>query len=84
MTALTSSVNPTRFGQSTTFTATVSVVSPGSTVVASPSGTVNFFDGTTLINSGALSTSIGVTTQFFIPSTRHYADRAPPLQHRTV
>src|SRR5256712_5250583 len=43
-TSLASSVNPTRFGQSTSFTATVSVVAPGTTLVAYPSGTVNFFD----------------------------------------
>src|SRR2546428_436996 len=56
-TSLASSVNPTRFGQSTSFTATVSVVAPGTTLVAYPSGTVNFFDGSTLIGSGSLTTT---------------------------
>src|SRR5205807_1516732 len=51
-TSLASSVNPTVFGQSTTFTATVAVVSPGA---GSPTGTVNFLDGTTVIGSGTLS-----------------------------
>src|SRR5207253_1569372 len=60
-----SSVNPTRFGQSSTTTSPVSVISPGTTLVASPTGTVNFFDGgsTTPFGSGTLSTtSAGVTT----------------------
>src|SRR2546426_8535282 len=56
-TALVSSVNPTRFGQSTTFTATVSVVAPGTTLVAPPTGTVNFFDGGISIGSGSLTTT---------------------------
>src|SRR2546427_575666 len=64
-TAHTSAVNPTRFGQSTTFTATVSVVSPGTTAVAPPTGTVTFYDGSTSIGSGTLSTSGGVTTSSF-------------------
>ncbi|OLE78178.1 MAG: hypothetical protein AUG06_11440 [Actinobacteria bacterium 13_1_20CM_2_65_11] len=61
-TTLASSVNPTRFGQSTTFTATVSVVAPGTIAVASPTGMVTFYDGSTSIGSGTLSTSGGVTT----------------------
>src|SRR3989475_346792 len=61
-TAHTSAVNPTRFGQSTTFTATVSVVSPGTTAVASPAGMVTFYDAPPSILSGSLSTSGGVTT----------------------
>src|SRR5437870_4882729 len=61
-TALTSSVNPSKFGQSVTLTATVSVSSPGSAAVAYPSGTVNFYDGATSIGSGPLSTAGGVTT----------------------
>ena len=38
-----------------TFTATVSVVSPGSTAVASPTGTVTFYDNGTSIGTGTLS-----------------------------
>ena len=51
-TLLTSGLNPSTFGQSVTFTATVSVVSPG---VGTPAGTVNFFNGATLLGSGILS-----------------------------
>ncbi len=51
-TALTSSVNPSKFGQSVTFTATVSVSSPGS---GAPSGTVTFMEGATTLGTGTLS-----------------------------
>jgi hypothetical protein len=43
-TALASSANPSVFGQSVTFTATVSAVAPGAGI---PSGSVTFLDGTT-------------------------------------
>ena len=56
-TALTSSTNPSVFGQSVTFTATVSAVSPGA---GTATGTVSFFDGTTLLGTGTLSA--GTTT----------------------
>jgi hypothetical protein len=46
-TALSSSVNPSLVGQSVTFTATVAG--------ASPTGTVEFFDGATSLGSGALA-----------------------------
>jgi Bacterial Ig-like domain (group 3) len=45
-TALTSSVNPSVVGQSTTLTATVTAVAPGA---GTPSGTVTFKDGATVI-----------------------------------
>ncbi len=51
-TSLASDLNPSTFGQSVTFTATVSVASPGA---GTPSGTVNFFNGATLLGSGSLS-----------------------------
>ena len=57
-TALTSSVNPTVFGQSTTFTATVTSVAPGAGV---PPGTVTFLDGGVSIGTGSLNGS-GVAT----------------------
>src|SRR5207245_1350490 len=60
-TSLASSVNPTVFGQSTTFTATVAVVSPGA---GTPTGTVNFLDGTTVIGSGTLSATAPFTATF--------------------
>lgn len=47
-TALISSINPTVYGQSTTFTATVSPVSPGT---GTPAGTVTFYDGGTQFGS---------------------------------
>jgi hypothetical protein len=56
-TALASSVNPSVFGQSVTFTATVSAVAPG---VGTPTGTVTFKDGSTVLGTGTLS--LGVAT----------------------
>jgi hypothetical protein len=62
-TALTSSVNPSTFGQSTTFTATVSVASPGSGFA---SGTVTFNDVTSgtpvSIGTGTINASTGQAT----------------------
>src|SRR2546422_2527776 len=54
-TSLTSSANPTRFGQSTTFTTTITHVSPPTTPTAHPSATAYYFDGSTLIGSGSLT-----------------------------
>ena len=51
-TGLSTSVNPTVFGQSVTFTATVSVTAPGA---GAPTGTVTFKDGTSTIGTGSLS-----------------------------
>ena len=42
-------------GQSVTFTATVSIVSPGSNAVANPTGTVTFYDNGVAIGTGTLS-----------------------------
>jgi Bacterial Ig-like domain (group 3)/Putative Ig domain/Calx-beta domain len=50
--SVTSSVNPSVYGQSTTFTATVIAVSP---VTGTPSGTVTFEDAGVSIGSGTLS-----------------------------
>src|SRR3989442_8388491 len=60
-TTLFRSVNPSVFGQSTTFTATVAPVSPGA---GTPTGTVNFLDGTTVIGSGTLSATAPFTATF--------------------
>src|SRR5262249_18827809 len=49
-TTLTSSANPTVFGQSVTFRATVSSTAPGT-----PTGTVTFLDGGSPIGTGTLS-----------------------------
>jgi hypothetical protein len=43
-----SSANPSRFGQPVTFTATVKAVAPGSGV---PTGTVTFYDGSTILGT---------------------------------
>jgi len=51
-TNLTSSKNPQRRGMAVTFTATVRAVAPGA---GTPTGTVAFFDGTTQIGTGTLS-----------------------------
>jgi hypothetical protein len=51
-TGLTSSTNPSVFGQSVTLTATVSAVSPGA---GTATGTVSFFDGITLLGTGTLT-----------------------------
>jgi hypothetical protein len=54
--------NPTTvYGQSTTFTATVSPTN-GSLSSSPPTGTVNFYDGNSYIGTGTLSTTAGVTT----------------------
>jgi parallel beta-helix repeat protein len=52
-TVLTSSLNPSNFGQTVTFTATVTA--PQSTTT--PTGTVTFLDGATSLGSGTLSSS---------------------------
>src|SRR5204863_97320 len=51
-TAVVSAQNPSLFGQSVTFTATVSATSPGA---GTPTGTVVFKDGATTLNSSTLN-----------------------------
>lgn len=55
--------------QAVTFTATVAVVAPGSTVVAAPTGTVTFQDGTTTLGTGTVTTVNGVSTATFTTAT---------------
>jgi hypothetical protein len=62
------SANPSVFGQSVTITGIVNVASPGTTAVANPSGTVVFYDGTTMIGQGTLGTSSGGVTTAAISS----------------
>ena len=57
-TTLASSPNPSTFGQNVTFTATVTPTSG----TGRPTGTVQFFDGTTKIGSGTLDATTGTTT----------------------
>ena len=54
-TTVATSTSPTESGQSVTFTATVSVVSPGSTAVAYPTGIVTFYANGTSIGTGMLN-----------------------------
>jgi hypothetical protein len=49
---VTSSLDPSTYGQSVTFTATVSASAPGA---GTPTGSVAFYDGSTLIGSSTLS-----------------------------
>ncbi len=65
-TTLTAVPTSTVFNQSVTFTATVAVSSPGA---GTPTGKVTFMDGTTILGTGTLSTSGGVTTATFTNST---------------
>jgi Bacterial Ig-like domain (group 3) len=58
-TSVGSSGTPSVHGQSVTFTATISVVGPGSTAVAYPTGAVTFYDGSTSIGIGMLSVVSG-------------------------
>jgi len=57
-TSVSGAPNPSVFGQQVTFTATVAVESPGA---GTPTGSVNFYDGGTLVGSGPLS---GLTATF--------------------
>ena len=54
-TMVTTSGSPSVYGQAVTLTATVSVASPGSTAVASPTGNVTFHDNGQSIGTGTLS-----------------------------
>ncbi|WP_206306700.1 Ig-like domain repeat protein, partial [Streptomyces malaysiense] len=51
-TTLTSAPDPSVFGQAKTLTATVAAVAPGS---GTPTGSVDFFDGATLLGTSALT-----------------------------
>jgi sugar lactone lactonase YvrE len=57
-TAVTSTLNPSVFGQQVTFTATLTATAPGA---GTPSGTVTFLDGGTAIGTGNLNGS-GIAT----------------------
>lgn len=53
-TTVTSSQNPSTYGQPVTFTATVTAVAPGG---GTPTGTVTFYDGTTVLGTATLNSS---------------------------
>jgi hypothetical protein len=59
-TALSLSATSTVFRQPVTMTATVSVVAPGT---GTPTGTVRFYDGTTLLGSATLSNGVATFTK---------------------
>ncbi|MGD0735468.1 MAG: Ig-like domain repeat protein [Terracidiphilus sp.] len=59
ITTVTSSASPTVFGQSVTFTATVSAVAPGA---GTPTATVTFLDGGTPIGTGTLTNGVATFT----------------------
>jgi hypothetical protein len=54
--ALAGGPNPAQVGQAVTFTATVGVVAPGGGV---PTGTVSFYDGSSLLGTGTLAGGVG-------------------------
>ena len=58
-TTVATSGSPSVYGQAVTLTATVSVACPGSTAVASPTGTVTFYDNGSSIGTGTLSVVSG-------------------------
>ena len=58
-TSVTSSLNPSVYGQSVTFTASLSVVAPGAGI---PTGNVEFFDGATSLGTGVLAGTATLTT----------------------
>jgi Bacterial Ig-like domain (group 3)/MBG domain (YGX type)/SdrD B-like domain len=64
-TTVASSLNPSTYGQSVTFTATVT---PGTSSGFSPTGTVTFKDGSTTLGTSAVSTSGGITTATWVTS----------------
>ncbi|MBI4886845.1 MAG: Ig-like domain repeat protein, partial [Acidobacteria bacterium] len=67
-TAVTSSLNPSKFGQSVTFTATVSPVTPA---IGTPSGTVIFKDGVTTLGTATLSGGTATYTTSALVAAGH-------------
>ena len=68
-TSVVSSINPSSFGQSVTFTATVAAAAPGS---GTPTGTVTFYDGSSKLGNGALNNSgVAVLTTSRLTAMTH-------------
>ena len=67
-TTLTSSHNPSVFGQSVTFTATVAAVAPGG---GTPTGTVTFKNGATVLSTGTLSSGKATLSTSTLPMGAH-------------
>ena len=66
--ALASSVNPSKFGQAVTFTATLSAVLPA---VGTPTGTVTFFDGPAALGTGSLTAGTATLTTSTLAVATH-------------
>src|SRR5205814_888949 len=66
--AVTSSVNPSVFGQAVTFTATVTATAPGT---GTPTGTVIFRDGGTPIGTNTLSSGQATFTTSSLSAASH-------------
>src|SRR5262249_39130767 len=67
-TSVVSSGDPTVYGQAVTFTATVSAVAPAT---GTPTGTVSFFDGTTLLSTAPLSGGTATLTTSALSAGSH-------------
>jgi hypothetical protein len=67
-TAVVANANPQNQGSGVTFTATVT---PNFTGASSPSGTVSFFDGSTLLGSGALTNAAAAFTTSSLTAGSH-------------
>jgi X-X-X-Leu-X-X-Gly heptad repeat protein len=61
-TTLTSSVNPSIFGQSVTFTATVANTAGAGVSTATPTGSIQFMDGTSLLGAQQPVSGLGTAT----------------------
>jgi hypothetical protein len=68
-TMLSSSVNPTDYGEAVTFTATVSTSAAGS---APPGGTVTFYDGQAVLGTGTLSGGVATLTTTTLSAGNHF------------
>ena len=75
-TSVATSGTPSVSGQSVTFTATVTVASPGSTTVASPTGTVTFYDAGTSVGTGTLAVVNGLDQATYTTSVLGTASHA--------
>jgi streptogramin lyase len=63
VTHVTSSLNPAAVGQTVTFTVSVSTLAPGS---GTPTGSVAFYDGATLLGNGTLVNGVATFTRIFV------------------
>ena len=81
-TALTTSLNPSRFGQSVIFTATVAPTPPGT---GTPTGTVTFLDGGASIGSGTLDGSgVATLTSSTLSTGNHTIPRATAAMRHSM